>query len=123
MSLQPIQRTDKPWGYELLWARTNGYAGKILHINRGHRLSLQYHNQKEETILVQSGSMILVIEGEDGQLGEVTLQPGQAHHIAPGRKHRMIALEDCDVFEVSTNHLDDIVRVEDAYGRAGHAAA
>jgi len=105
-----------------LWARTAGYAAKILHIASGHKLSLQYHRQKEETIFVQAGRMILVIEDEGGELREVPLSAGQAHHIAVGRRHRMIALEDCDVFEVSTNHLDDVVRLEDSYGRAGTTA-
>ncbi len=82
MSLQPVQRTDKPWGYELLWAHTDAYAGKLLHINSGHRLSLQYHVHKEETILLHSGRMILVFEGDHGELHEVTLTAGQAHHIA-----------------------------------------
>ena len=122
MALQSLQRVDKPWGHELLWARTPGYAAKILHIKSGHKLSLQYHRQKEETIFLQSGRMILVIEDEGGELREVTLSAGQAHHIAVGRRHRMIALEDCDVFEVSTNHLDDVVRLEDSYGRAGTSA-
>ena len=121
MALQPLQKTDKPWGHELLWARTTAYAGKLLHIKQGHRLSLQYHERKEETILVYSGRMLFQIEDEDGVLRETTLGPGMAHHVPVGRKHRMIAIEDCDVFEVSTNHLDDVVRLEDAYGRADHA--
>jgi mannose-6-phosphate isomerase-like protein (cupin superfamily) len=122
MALQSLQRVDKPWGYELLWARTDGYAAKILHIKSGHKLSLQYHRQKEETIFLQSGRMILLIEDERDELREVPLAVGQAHHIAAGRRHRMIAIEDCDVFEVSTNHLDDVVRLEDSYGRAGTVA-
>ena len=121
MALQPMHKTDKPWGHELLWAHTPDYAGKLLHIKRGHQLSLQYHERKEETILVYSGRMLFQIEDEDGVLRELYLDPGMAHHVPVGRKHRMIAVEDCDVFEVSTNHLDDVVRLEDAYGRAGHA--
>ena len=117
MSKQAIQKIEKPWGYELIWARTDSYAGKILHINRGHRLSLQYHEKKEESILVYSGRMTLVFEDESGQLREIPLGPGEAHHIPTGRKHRMIALEDCDVVEVSTPQLDDVVRLEDGYGR------
>lgn len=122
MALQSLERVDKPWGYELLWARTDAYAAKILHIERGHQLSLQYHRQKEETIFLQSGRLILIVENERDELGEVWLVAGQAHHIAVGRRHRMIAIDDCDVFEVSTNHLDDVVRLEDSYGRAGTAA-
>jgi len=118
-TVQPVQKVEKPWGYELIWAKTPDYVGKMLHIRKGHKLSLQYHVEKEETIFVQSGKMILVFEADDGQLIEVTLLPGEAHHIAPKRKHRMIALEDCDVFEVSTPQLNDVVRIEDGYGRVG----
>ena len=117
-----MRTVDKPWGHELIWAHTERYVGKILHIKQGHSLSLQYHRQKEETIFLQSGRMILLIEDDRGELSEVTLSVGQAHHVAVGRRHRMIAIEDCDVFEVSTNHLDDVVRLEDSYGRAGTVA-
>lgn len=117
MAKQPIQRVEKPWGYELIWARTGDYVGKVLHIKKGHKLSLQYHRQKEETIYLGSGSMILLFENEQGKLEEVALKPGEAHHIPVGRKHRMIAVEDCDVYEVSTPQLDDVVRLEDGYGR------
>lgn len=119
MAKQPIQRVEKPWGYELIWARTKDYVGKVLHINRGHRLSLQYHRVKEETLFVARGRMTLVYENDQGSLEEVTLSEGEAHHISVGRRHRMIAVEDTDVFEVSTSHLDDVVRIEDGYGRAG----
>jgi quercetin dioxygenase-like cupin family protein len=88
-----------------------------LFIKKDHRLSLQYHRQKEETIFVQSGKMQFVFEVEPGRLEEIVLSPGEAHHIPVGRKHRMIALEDCTVFEVSTPQLDDVVRLEDSYGR------
>jgi mannose-6-phosphate isomerase len=114
---QVITRVEKPWGHELIWAKTKDYVGKILHIKKGHKLSLQYHRQKEETILVQSGLMSFVFENDQGQMTEVLLHPGQAHHIPVGRKHRMIAVEDCDVLEVSTPQLDDVVRLEDGYGR------
>jgi mannose-6-phosphate isomerase len=117
MSKQSIQRVEKPWGYELIWAKTKDYVGKILHINKGHKLSLQYHRVKEETILVQSGKMLFVFEDGKGVMQEIPLNAGEAHHIPVGRKHRMIAVEDCDVFEVSTPHLDDVVRLEDGYGR------
>jgi len=122
MGKRTVQRVDKPWGYELIWATTGDYVGKVLHINRGHRLSLQYHRQKEETMLLYSGRMILVFENDRGDLEEVPLGAGDAHHIPVGRKHRMIALEDCEVFEVSTSHIDDVVRLEDGYGRAGTSA-
>jgi mannose-6-phosphate isomerase-like protein (cupin superfamily) len=116
--VQTIRKTDKPWGHELLWARGDGYAAKILHINTGHRLSLQYHERKTETMLLYSGRMLLVLEDEHGMLQEIVVRAGEAHHIPAGRRHRMAALEDCEVFEVSTDDLDDVVRLEDAYGRA-----
>ena len=117
MAKQTIQRVEKPWGYELIWAKTNQYVGKILHIKSGHQLSLQYHRIKEETIFVQSGKMKFVFENETGKMEEILLSAGDAHHIPQGRKHRMIGVEDCDIFEVSTPHLDDVVRLEDSYGR------
>jgi len=109
-------RVEKPWGHELIWARTKDYVGKVLFIRKGQKLSLQYHNVKEETILVHAGRMIFTAE-EGGRLVEKPLGPGESHHIPPGMKHRMEATEDCTVFEVSTPHLDDVVRLEDAYGR------
>ena len=121
--MQKITRVEKPWGYELIWARTKDYVGKILHINKGHKLSLQFHRIKEETIFVSSGKMLLVFENEKGAMEEIPLAAGQAHHIPTGRKHRMVAFEDCDVFEVSTPQLDDVVRLEDGYGRTGTSTA
>ncbi len=117
MSKQEIQKVDKPWGYELIWAKTDQYVGKILHINQGHKLSLQYHEIKEETIFIAKGKMTLVFENEKGELENILMLEGEAHHIPTGKKHRMIAEEDCDVFEVSTPHLDDVIRLEDGYGR------
>ena len=111
-----MTKVEKPWGHELIWARTSGYVGKILFIRKGEKLSLQYHNVKDETILVQSGSMILTAE-EDGRLVEKRLGAGDSHHIPPKMRHRMEATEDCTVFEVSTPELEDVVRLEDAYGR------
>ena len=118
-SQQDMLRTEKPWGYELIWAKTDKYVGKILHIRRGHMLSLQYHRVKEETILLQSGKMNFIFENNSGIMEEIILNPGESHHVPVGRKHRMIALEDCDVIEVSTPELDDVVRLEDGYGRVG----
>ena len=112
-----IRRVEKPWGYELIWAETKDYVGKILHIKKGHKLSLQYHRIKEETIIVSSGIMNFVFENDQGVMEEIILNAGEAHHIPTGKKHRMIAVEDCDVYEVSTPHLDDVVRLEDGYGR------
>lgn len=117
MAKGSIQKVEKPWGYELIWAKTKDYVGKILHIKKGHRLSLQFHNIKEETIFIASGKMMFVYENDQGVLEEILMSQGECHHIPPGKKHRMIGVEDCDVFEVSTPHLDDIVRLEDNYGR------
>jgi mannose-6-phosphate isomerase-like protein (cupin superfamily) len=123
MAKQSIQKVEKPWGYELIWARTKDYVGKILHIKAGHKLSLQYHQIKEETIIVAKGKMLFVFENDKGVLEEIPLSAGEAHHIPTGKKHRMIAVEDCDVYEVSTPHLDDVVRLEDGYGRVGTSKA
>jgi mannose-6-phosphate isomerase-like protein (cupin superfamily) len=108
---------DKPWGYELLWAHTGRYVGKILHINKGESLSYQYHRVKDETIRLLSGAMEMDVEA-DGQRTKLSLKPGDCLHIVPGMKHRMTAVDDCDVLEVSTPELDDVVRLEDRYGRA-----
>ena len=119
-----IERVDKPWGYEIWWALTERYVGKILHVRQGESLSLQYHRIKDETILVQSGHLLFetVPNSEDGELQRVQLGPGDAFHIAPGTIHRMTGLEDCDILEVSTPELDDVVRLEDRYGRVGTAS-
>jgi mannose-6-phosphate isomerase len=113
-----MQRVDKPWGYELIWAKTDQYVGKVLHVNAGQRLSLQYHLKKDETIHLWSGRMTLVVDEGQG-LTEREMKTGESYHIKPGTKHRMIALTDCDILEASTPELDDVVRLEDAYGRAG----
>jgi mannose-6-phosphate isomerase len=115
------KKIDKPWGFELWWARTDRYVGKILHVNRGESLSLQYHNVKDETILIQSGSLLLETRpaGAHGELERHELAPGDVFHITPGTVHRMTGITDCDIVEVSTPELDDVVRLEDRYGRAG----
>jgi mannose-6-phosphate isomerase len=107
-------RVDKPWGYELRWAITDRYLGKVLHVNQGEALSLQYHERKDEWIMVVGGALDLELDGEVHRLG-----PGDTAHITPGTRHRMTAVEDCDIFEVSTPDMDDVVRLEDRYGRAG----
>jgi mannose-6-phosphate isomerase-like protein (cupin superfamily) len=112
-----MRRVDKPWGYELIWAETADYVGKILHIDEGEQLSLQYHEIKEETLYCQSGRMELEIGDEGAELATVIMEPGDAQHITPRKVHRMRALSDCDIFEVSTPHLDDVVRLDDRYGR------
>jgi len=115
---RPVKRVPKPWGYELIFAKTDRYVGKILHINRGESLSLQYHEIKEETLFVVAGELKLTIE-VDGDRRELPLRAGEAFHIAPRMIHRMEAIEDTDVAEVSTPELDDVVRLEDRYGRSG----
>jgi mannose-6-phosphate isomerase-like protein (cupin superfamily) len=108
---------QKPWGYELLWAWHRYYAAKILHIQAGHRLSLQYHRVKEETLFLVRGRLTLELEGPNASLQQIEVLPGQVFHIDRGRKHRFAALEDSDVLEVSTPELDDLVRLHDDYGR------
>jgi quercetin dioxygenase-like cupin family protein len=112
-----VTRVEKPWGYELHWAKTDRYVGKILHVNAGHALSLQYHNVKDETILLWSGRLKFEIQ-EGERLVAREMQPGDRIHVAPKTVHRMTALEDCDIFEVSTPELHDVVRIEDRYGRS-----
>lgn len=116
-----IRRVPKPWGHELIFAKTERYVGKILHINRGGCLSLQYHEMKEETLYVFRGQLKLTIE-YDGDRRELALKAGEAFHIPPRLIHRMEAVEDTDVAEVSTPELDDVVRLEDRYGRTGTSA-
>jgi len=113
------ERTDKPWGHELLWALSDAYCGKILFVEAGHSLSLQFHKQKDESWYVQSGRAKLEL-GEAGEaaLKEEVIVPGNAFRYRPGTVHRITAIEDTTILEVSTPHLDDIVRLEDRYGRA-----
>jgi mannose-6-phosphate isomerase len=113
------RRVDKPWGYELIWAETERYVGKILHVERDQQLSYQYHQRKDETIYLLSGVLDLEVGTADGERQTIRLVPGQSYHITPHLRHRMTAVETCDVFEVSTPELDDVVRLEDRYGRAG----
>jgi quercetin dioxygenase-like cupin family protein len=110
-------RVEKPWGYELIWAHTDRYVGKILHIDKGHALSLQYHQRKDETVHVLRGQMLFQTGGENEPLQEKVLGPGESFHITPLLRHRMIAQTDCDILEASTPELDDVVRLEDRYGR------
>ena len=110
-------KVSKPWGYEVIWAQTSNYAGKILVIECGQRLSLQHHAQKEESLYVQSGKVTIHLEDEAGNMKEHTLLPTQHIHIPSGLKHRITAIEDSEIFEVSTPHLGDVIRHEDDYGR------
>lgn len=114
----PIRRVEKPWGYELIFAHTDRYVGKILHINAGHALSLQYHERKDETLYLAEGEAELIVE-EDGALVSNFLRAGDSYHIRPNTRHRMVAgKQGCEFLEVSTPELDDVVRLEDRYGRA-----
>ncbi len=117
-----MKTVEKPWGHELIWAHTDRYVGKILHIKRGESLSLQYHRVKDETIMVMSGRLRFEHYGDGEPPQQTELAPRQPFHITPGLRHRMTALEDCDLVEVSTPELDDVVRLEDRYGRAGTSA-
>ena len=112
-------RVEKPWGYEIWWARTDRYVGKILHIEPGHCLSLQYHEQKHESIYVLRGRMIFRYRDGAGALVEREMIAGQAQQVPTGMVHQFEALERSDVLEASTPHLDDVVRLQDRYGRAG----
>lgn len=112
-----VSRVEKPWGHELIWAHTDRYVGKILHINAGESLSLQYHERKDETIHVLRGRMRFVVGEEEDALREVELDEGMSFRIRPGTRHRMEALTECDLLEASTPELDDVVRLEDRYGR------
>lgn len=116
----PVRRVEKPWGYELIWALTDVYCGKVLFVKAGASLSLQFHNVKDESWYVQSGKAQLEL-GRVGQsvLDEEVVGPGAAFHYEPGTVHRVTALEDTTILEVSTPHLDDVVRLEDLYGRQG----
>ena len=111
-----IPRVEKPWGYELHWAKTDRYVGKLIHVAKGHALCLQYHNLKDETIYLQSGRLLFEIE-VNGTLEKRDMFPGERVHITPRTVHRMTAIEDSDIFEVSTPELQDVVRLEDRYGR------
>lgn len=111
-------RIDKPWGHELIWARTDRYVGKILHVKAGHALSLQYHERKDETLHLLSGELRFWVGPSADRLEEVVLREGESYHVAPGTVHRMEAITECDILEASTADLDDVVRLEDRYGRA-----
>jgi mannose-6-phosphate isomerase-like protein (cupin superfamily) len=113
-----MRRVDKPWGYEIVWAETSRYVGKILHIRAGASLSRQYHVRKDETFLLQTGEMDLEV-GQGPDARTLRMRPRDSFHCPPGTIHRMVAVTDVDVVEVSTPELDDVVRLEDAYGREG----
>ena len=114
-----VTKVDKPWGYELIWAKTERYVGKLLHINAGQALSFQYHEVKEETIYVLKGTLSLHVALGADQPEVQQLAEGEVFHITPGLRHRFEAREDVELLEVSTPELDDVVRLDDRYGRAG----
>jgi mannose-6-phosphate isomerase len=115
-----VRRVEKPWGYELIWALTSDYCGKILFIEAGQSLSLQFHRYKAESWLVQIGSAMLELgEAEGAVMQKAVISAGDAFHYRPMTTHRLTAIDDTTILEVSTPQLDDVVRVEDAYGRAG----
>ena len=115
--MSEVTRVEKPWGYELHWAKTDRYVGKIIHVNKGEALSLQYHNKKDETIHLLSGQMIYRVKNAEGELKDVVLKVGDSYRNEPGTVHQMEAVTDCQVLEASTPHLDDVVRLSDRYGR------
>jgi len=117
------QRVDKPWGHELIWARTDRYVGKILHVKAGHALSLQYHERKDETIHLLRGEMRLHFGATPTSLEVRTLREGESFHVPTGLVHRFEAVTDCDILEASTPDLDDVVRLEDRYGRSTVASS
>jgi mannose-6-phosphate isomerase-like protein (cupin superfamily) len=116
-----VVNVPKPWGHETIWAHTDRYVGKILHIKAGHALSEQYHNKKDETDHLLSGELIYRVKLGD-ELEDMHLTRGQSFRITPGTVHQMEAVTDCDILETSTPELDDVVRLQDRYGREGTSA-
>ena len=118
------RHVDKPWGHELIWAESEAYVGKVLFVRAGQALSLQYHEQKDESWLVQSGRASLELgEVGGGELETLDIGPGDCFRYRPGTVHRVTAIEDTTILEVSTPQIDDIVRLQDLYGREGTSAA
>lgn len=116
---KPIKKIPKPWGYEIWFADQKEYAGKVLHIKKGHRYSLQYHEQKKETQYLLNGQIKFSLGENADNLKEIILNPGDKLDILPGTIHRAEAIEDSDILEVSTSDLNDVVKLEDDYGRSG----
>ena len=114
------QRIEKPWGWELIWAHAEEYVGKVLFVRAGHSLSLQFHKEKDESWYVQSGRAELQLgDAGDALLNTEVIAPGACFRFRPGTVHKLKALADTTIFEVSTPQLDDVVRLDDRYGRAG----
>jgi mannose-6-phosphate isomerase len=116
------RRVPKPWGEELIWALTDRYCGKVITIETGRRLSLQYHERKDEAIFVTRGRLRLLLENDRGEDEIRELGPGEGAHVPVGRRHRYEAIERVELIEVSTPELDDVVRIEDDFGREGTSA-
>ena len=116
-----VRTVPKPWGHETIWAHSDRYVGKVLHIKAGHALSVQYHNQKDETVHLLKGELVYRVQMRDS-LDDMHLQAGESFRITPNTIHQMEAVTDCDVLEVSTPELDDVVRLSDRYGREGTSA-
>jgi quercetin dioxygenase-like cupin family protein len=123
MRRDAVTRVPKPWGWELWWAHTDRYVGKILHINRGQSLSYQFHRKKDETIYLLRGELELELARAGGRRRRRRLVAGDAVRFRPGDRHRLTALRSSDVLEASSPELDDLVRLEDRYGRAGAASS
>ena len=118
-----VRHVPKPWGHETIWAHTDRYVGKILHIKAGQALSVQYHERKDETVYLLRGEMKYWVQlPGDSELRDQALSTGQSFRITPGTIHYMEAVTDCDVLEASTPELDDVVRIKDRYGREGTSA-
>ena len=116
------RRVEKPWGHELIWAHTDRYVGKIIVVEAGRRLSLQRHAVKDESIFVMTGRLRLTLEDETGAIGVMELGPGDHRHVPTGRVHRFEAVERTELMEISTPELDDVIRLEDDFGREGTTA-
>jgi mannose-6-phosphate isomerase-like protein (cupin superfamily) len=122
---QDVRTVHKPWGHETIWAHTDRYVGKILHIKAGHALSVQYHERKDETVYLLRGEIRYCVAAEgdlDAAPVDVGLRPGESFRVTPRTVHYMEAITDCDVLEASTPDLDDVVRLTDRYGRQGTSA-
>jgi quercetin dioxygenase-like cupin family protein len=118
-----VRHVPKPWGHETIWAHTDRYVGKILHVKAGHALSVQYHERKDETVHLLTGELRYWVQlpGE-AELRDQRLVAGESFRITPGTVHYMEAVSDCDILEASTPELDDVIRLQDRYGRQGTSA-
>ena len=122
MAPEVDRRVPKPWGHELIWTQTERYVGKLIVIEAGKRLSLQKHVRKDEAILVIAGRMVLSLESADGSIEQIEMGPGDHRRVPTGRIHRFEAIELTELVEVSTPELDDVIRIEDDFGRQGTSA-